>query len=93
MIDKVYELMEYINLPDSDDTFSERKNMLFTSSKTCLSFIEKDDFYGICLVYDKDEYEDFNMSQDDYCDMPDPLYDFTVDANTKIGDFDGSSLF
>ena len=84
---KIFELNEYANLPDNDDTFSERRVIIFTSPETCLKFIKEDDFYGMCYVYDKDEYEDYNISQDASEDMPSTLYEFTADVNTSIEDF------
>jgi len=86
---KIYELNEYANVPDSEDTFSERKVIVFTSPETCVKFIQEDNFYGTCFVYDKDEYEQYHDGEgfENLCDLPEAEDIFSVDSNITIEEF------
>lgn len=86
----VYEVQEYASIPTTDDAFTHRMVLTFTSPETVLEFLEqRDDFYGICYVYDYAQYAHYHDTADFtmFAQVPKPLHEFTADINTSIEDF------
>lgn len=83
----IYELKEY-SIGFSDCKYSSRKPITFTTPKEVIQFIKQDDFYGDCLAFNNEEYENFHHSEDDYIELIDPLFECVADCNLTIEDLE-----
>jgi hypothetical protein len=77
MKDLNYVILEY-SQNSEEGKYTDRTFPVFKTEDELNKYLEENDIYGICLVYENNEYLRFVNDADDYTDIPDPIEEFTI---------------
>jgi hypothetical protein len=71
-------ILEYNQDPEVEGTYTDKKFPVFLTKEDFREYVNNNDIYGICQVYQHNEYIEYLKNDDDYVDIPDPIYVFDI---------------
>jgi hypothetical protein len=78
MKDLNYVILEYSQDSENEGTYSDRKFPIFRTEDELNKYLEENNIYGICQVYENNEYVKYLYEEDNYADIPEPIEEFNI---------------
>jgi hypothetical protein len=73
-----YVILEYNQDSEIEGTYTDNKFPIFRTEDELNKYLEENNIYGICQVYENNEYVKYLYEEDNYADIPEPIEEFNI---------------